>query len=153
MLKPITTKAAAWSQTLFPTASGQRITWLLLKLKKKSTYPYNWSTACCLFCSLVILVKIFLSFNLNLFNISRFPLFGKKYQLKFANDVSAETHCLVHFPSFIRFSSYFITQVDDCELVCWLVPMCSVDSVLWYYLINLILKGKGWLPIFYYIFV
>lgn len=32
----------------------------------------------------------------------KFPLFGKKYQLKFANDVSAETHCLVHFPSFIR---------------------------------------------------
>ncbi|XP_068482872.1 mRNA cap guanine-N7 methyltransferase 2 isoform X1 [Phaseolus vulgaris] len=32
----------------------------------------------------------------------KFPLFGKKYQLKFANDVSAETNCLVHFPSFIR---------------------------------------------------
>ncbi|KAG5019188.1 hypothetical protein JHK82_015124 [Glycine max] len=32
----------------------------------------------------------------------KFPLFGKKYQLKFANDVSAETYCLVHFPSFIR---------------------------------------------------
>ncbi|PON54391.1 mRNA (guanine-N(7))-methyltransferase domain containing protein [Trema orientale] len=32
----------------------------------------------------------------------KFPLFGKKYQLKFTNDVSAETHCLVHFPSFIR---------------------------------------------------
>ncbi|XP_024030386.1 mRNA cap guanine-N7 methyltransferase 2 isoform X1 [Morus notabilis] len=32
----------------------------------------------------------------------KFPLFGKKYQLKFANDVSPETHCLVHFPSFIR---------------------------------------------------
>ncbi|GAB4855030.1 hypothetical protein Ancab_023616 [Ancistrocladus abbreviatus] len=32
----------------------------------------------------------------------KFPLFGKKYQLKFAGDVSAETHCLVHFPSFIR---------------------------------------------------
>ncbi|KMS95250.1 hypothetical protein BVRB_010600 [Beta vulgaris subsp. vulgaris] len=32
----------------------------------------------------------------------KFPLFGKKYQLKFASDVSAETHCLVHFPSFIR---------------------------------------------------
>ncbi|KAL5075541.1 hypothetical protein RYX36_014525 [Vicia faba] len=32
----------------------------------------------------------------------KFPLFGKKYQLKFANDVSAETHCLVHFPSLIR---------------------------------------------------
>ncbi|KAE8648836.1 hypothetical protein Csa_008498 [Cucumis sativus] len=32
----------------------------------------------------------------------KFPLFGKKYQLKFANDPSAETHCLVHFPSFIR---------------------------------------------------
>ncbi|XP_020527379.1 mRNA cap guanine-N7 methyltransferase 2 isoform X2 [Amborella trichopoda] len=31
-----------------------------------------------------------------------FPLFGKKYQLKFAGDVSSETHCLVHFPSFIR---------------------------------------------------
>ncbi|XP_057540217.1 mRNA cap guanine-N7 methyltransferase 2 isoform X1 [Amaranthus tricolor] len=32
----------------------------------------------------------------------KFPLFGKKYQLKFASDVSGETHCLVHFPSFIR---------------------------------------------------
>ncbi|XP_020527380.1 mRNA cap guanine-N7 methyltransferase 2 isoform X3 [Amborella trichopoda] len=32
----------------------------------------------------------------------KFPLFGKKYQLKFAGDVSSETHCLVHFPSFIR---------------------------------------------------
>ncbi|KAK9674314.1 hypothetical protein RND81_12G225400 [Saponaria officinalis] len=32
----------------------------------------------------------------------KFPVFGKKYQLKFASDVSAETHCLVHFPSFIR---------------------------------------------------
>ena len=74
-----------------------------------------------LFCSLVILVKIFLSFNLNLFNISRFPLFGKKYQLKFANDVSAETYCLVHFPSFIRFSSYFITQDERLWIVCCVV--------------------------------
>lgn len=32
----------------------------------------------------------------------KFTLFGKKYQLKFASDASAETHCLVHFPSFIR---------------------------------------------------
>lgn len=32
----------------------------------------------------------------------KFPFFGKKYQLKFANDISAETHCLVHFPSLIR---------------------------------------------------
>ncbi|KAF4367995.1 hypothetical protein F8388_002606 [Cannabis sativa] len=32
----------------------------------------------------------------------KFPLFGKKYQLKFTNDAAAETHCLVHFPSFIR---------------------------------------------------
>ncbi|XP_034203068.1 mRNA cap guanine-N7 methyltransferase 2 isoform X2 [Prunus dulcis] len=32
----------------------------------------------------------------------KFPLFGKKYQLKFANDISPEIHCLVHFPSFIR---------------------------------------------------
>ncbi|KAI4352632.1 hypothetical protein L6164_006866 [Bauhinia variegata] len=32
----------------------------------------------------------------------KFPQFGKKYQLKFTGDVSAETHCLVHFPSFIR---------------------------------------------------
>ncbi|KAL0298970.1 UNVERIFIED_CONTAM: cap guanine-N7 methyltransferase 2 [Sesamum radiatum] len=31
-----------------------------------------------------------------------FPFFGKKYQLKFAGDMSAETHCLVHFPSLIR---------------------------------------------------
>ncbi|CAK9159609.1 unnamed protein product [Ilex paraguariensis] len=32
----------------------------------------------------------------------KFPFFGKKYQLKFANDLFAETHCLVHFPSLIR---------------------------------------------------
>ncbi|KAJ9684752.1 hypothetical protein PVL29_016966 [Vitis rotundifolia] len=32
----------------------------------------------------------------------KFPFFGKKYQLKFANDTSAETYCLVHFPSLIR---------------------------------------------------
>ncbi|KAK4772717.1 hypothetical protein SAY86_014492 [Trapa natans] len=32
----------------------------------------------------------------------KFPLFGKKFQLKFAGDASAETHCLVHFPSLIR---------------------------------------------------
>ncbi|XP_027104858.1 mRNA cap guanine-N7 methyltransferase 2 isoform X2 [Coffea eugenioides] len=32
----------------------------------------------------------------------KFPFFGKKYQLKFANEISAETHCLVHFPSLIR---------------------------------------------------
>ncbi|KAK2634168.1 hypothetical protein Ddye_028960 [Dipteronia dyeriana] len=32
----------------------------------------------------------------------KFPLFGKKYQLKFANDIPSETHCLVHFPSLIR---------------------------------------------------
>ncbi|KAG0483506.1 hypothetical protein HPP92_011590 [Vanilla planifolia] len=28
--------------------------------------------------------------------------FGKKYTLKFANDIASETHCLVHFPSLIR---------------------------------------------------
>ncbi|KAH7855824.1 hypothetical protein Vadar_029427 [Vaccinium darrowii] len=32
----------------------------------------------------------------------KFPFFGKKYQLKFSVDSSAETHCLVHFPSLIR---------------------------------------------------
>ncbi|CAN6451232.1 unnamed protein product [Victoria cruziana] len=32
----------------------------------------------------------------------KFPLFGKKYQLKFTGDISCETHCLVHFPSLIR---------------------------------------------------
>ncbi|CAI9091249.1 OLC1v1026218C1 [Oldenlandia corymbosa var. corymbosa] len=32
----------------------------------------------------------------------KFPFFGKKYQLKFATDVTAESHCLVHFPSLIR---------------------------------------------------
>uniref|UniRef100_A0A1D1ZCH9 mRNA (guanine-N(7))-methyltransferase n=1 Tax=Anthurium amnicola TaxID=1678845 RepID=A0A1D1ZCH9_9ARAE len=32
----------------------------------------------------------------------KFPLFGKKYHLKFANDIPSETHCLVHFPSLIR---------------------------------------------------
>ncbi|KAF3779180.1 mRNA cap guanine-N7 methyltransferase 2 [Nymphaea thermarum] len=32
----------------------------------------------------------------------KFPLFGKKYQLKFTGDISSEIHCLVHFPSLIR---------------------------------------------------
>ncbi|KAJ0963109.1 hypothetical protein J5N97_028231 [Dioscorea zingiberensis] len=32
----------------------------------------------------------------------KFPLFGKKYHLKFGNDISSETHSLVHFPSLIR---------------------------------------------------
>ncbi|XP_078435099.1 S-adenosyl-L-methionine-dependent methyltransferases superfamily protein isoform X2 [Wolffia australiana] len=32
----------------------------------------------------------------------KFPLFGKKYHLKFANDIASENHCLVHFPSLIR---------------------------------------------------
>ncbi|KAG0449460.1 hypothetical protein HPP92_027295 [Vanilla planifolia] len=32
----------------------------------------------------------------------KFPFFGKKYTLKFANDIASETHCLVHFPSLIR---------------------------------------------------
>ncbi|PKA66858.1 mRNA cap guanine-N7 methyltransferase 2 [Apostasia shenzhenica] len=32
----------------------------------------------------------------------KFPFFGKKYMLKFANDVATETNCLVHFPSLIR---------------------------------------------------
>nr|KAJ0197820.1 hypothetical protein LSAT_V11C700385270 [Lactuca sativa] len=32
----------------------------------------------------------------------KFPFFGKKYQVKTANDTSAETHCLVYFPSLIR---------------------------------------------------
>ncbi|CAN4115051.1 unnamed protein product [Withania somnifera] len=32
----------------------------------------------------------------------KFPFFGKKYQLKFASDISAETRCLVHFPSLLR---------------------------------------------------
>ncbi|KAF5192727.1 mRNA cap guanine-N7 methyltransferase [Thalictrum thalictroides] len=32
----------------------------------------------------------------------KFPLFGKKYQLKYANDFAYESHCLVHFPSLIR---------------------------------------------------
>lgn len=32
----------------------------------------------------------------------KFPFFGKKYQLKFANEMSVETHCLVHFPSLLR---------------------------------------------------
>ncbi|PIA54830.1 hypothetical protein AQUCO_00901016v1 [Aquilegia coerulea] len=34
----------------------------------------------------------------------KFPLFGKKYQLKYANDLACESHCLVHFPSLIRLS-------------------------------------------------
>ncbi|CAA7404380.1 unnamed protein product [Spirodela intermedia] len=32
----------------------------------------------------------------------KFPLFGKKYHVKFANDITSESHCLVHFPSLIR---------------------------------------------------
>ncbi|KAL5214925.1 hypothetical protein ABZP36_004077 [Zizania latifolia] len=32
----------------------------------------------------------------------KFPFFGKKYQLKFANESMIENHCLVHFPSLMR---------------------------------------------------
>ncbi|XP_074589231.1 mRNA cap guanine-N(7) methyltransferase 2 isoform X1 [Curcuma longa] len=32
----------------------------------------------------------------------KFPFFGKKYQIKFANEITSETHCLVHFASLIR---------------------------------------------------
>ncbi|XP_024013496.1 mRNA cap guanine-N7 methyltransferase 2 isoform X2 [Eutrema salsugineum] len=32
----------------------------------------------------------------------KFPLFGKRYQLKFSGDNASEDHCLVHFPSLIR---------------------------------------------------
>ncbi|VAH34385.1 unnamed protein product [Triticum turgidum subsp. durum] len=32
----------------------------------------------------------------------KFPFFGKKYQLKFANEAMVENHCLVHFPSLMR---------------------------------------------------
>ncbi|XP_020249488.1 mRNA cap guanine-N7 methyltransferase 2, partial [Asparagus officinalis] len=32
----------------------------------------------------------------------KFPLFGKKCQLKFSDDMASEIHCLVHFPSLIR---------------------------------------------------
>ncbi|KAJ4819985.1 mRNA cap guanine-N7 methyltransferase [Rhynchospora pubera] len=32
----------------------------------------------------------------------KFPSFGKRYQLKFANEATVESHCLVHFPSLIR---------------------------------------------------
>ncbi|XP_006648010.1 mRNA cap guanine-N7 methyltransferase 2 isoform X2 [Oryza brachyantha] len=32
----------------------------------------------------------------------KFPFFGKKYQLKFANESIFENHCLVHFPSLMR---------------------------------------------------
>ncbi|KAG8082733.1 hypothetical protein GUJ93_ZPchr0014g46558 [Zizania palustris] len=32
----------------------------------------------------------------------KFPFFGKKYQLKFANESMLENHCLVHFPSLMR---------------------------------------------------
>ncbi|KAK1263339.1 mRNA cap guanine-N7 methyltransferase 2 [Acorus gramineus] len=34
----------------------------------------------------------------------KFPLFGKRYQLKFTNDVTSEIHFLVHFPSLIRWA-------------------------------------------------
>ncbi|KAL8517462.1 hypothetical protein ACS0TY_015634 [Phlomoides rotata] len=34
--------------------------------------------------------------------VSRFPFFGKKYQLKFSGDTASETHCLLHFPSMLR---------------------------------------------------
>lgn len=50
-------------------------------------------------------------------DINRFPQFGKKYQLKFTNDNSAETRCLVHFPSFIRFVSILSTCFEELELI------------------------------------
>ncbi|KAF7149284.1 hypothetical protein RHSIM_Rhsim03G0109900 [Rhododendron simsii] len=44
----------------------------------------------------------------------KFPFFGKKYQLKFSSDGSAETHCLVHFPSLIRLARE--TGLDYVEM-------------------------------------
>ncbi|KAG5557122.1 hypothetical protein RHGRI_007403 [Rhododendron griersonianum] len=44
----------------------------------------------------------------------KFPFFGKKYQLKFSSDSSAETHCLVHFPSLIRLARE--TGLDYVEM-------------------------------------
>ncbi|KAF8052903.1 hypothetical protein N665_1492s0007 [Sinapis alba] len=32
----------------------------------------------------------------------KFPMFGKRYQLKFSGDNAPENHCLVHFPSLIK---------------------------------------------------
>ncbi|TVU15140.1 hypothetical protein EJB05_38645 [Eragrostis curvula] len=32
----------------------------------------------------------------------KFPFFGKKFQLKFANEAVFDNHCLVHFPSLMR---------------------------------------------------
>jgi hypothetical protein len=39
----------------------------------------------------------------------RFPFFGKKYQLKFANEAAFDNHCLIHFPTLMRlfFLVYF----------------------------------------------
>lgn len=45
-------------------------------------------------------------------SIFRFPLFGKKYQLKFTNDIASETHCLVHFPSLIRLKFHLVLEFD-----------------------------------------
>lgn len=51
-----------------------------------------------------------LTFHIKFMIICRFPFFGKKYQLKFSSDSSAETHCLVHFPSLIRSYFYLLTS-------------------------------------------
>ncbi|KAL6903727.1 hypothetical protein ACP4OV_004540 [Aristida adscensionis] len=48
----------------------------------------------------------------------KFPFFGKKYQLKFANEAVFDNHCLVHFPSLMRtqfapmLASYGASLVD-----------------------------------------
>lgn len=98
MWKHTTIRVVQWSPTLFQTALDLRATWSLSKSRKKSMFAI-WN---------LVLHFFFLQFFLWLFDIpnaqtvSRFPFFGKKYQLKFSGDMSAETHCLVHFPSLLR---------------------------------------------------
>lgn len=59
--------------------------------------------------------------------IARFPFFGKKYQIKFANEITSETHCLVHFASLIRLA--FL--LDSFILFCLsLLSMPHVDMIL-----------------------
>jgi hypothetical protein len=83
----------------------------------RELHDHLWSrgSKVCVNCSSQprLLVPYFHLFQSNILYISRFLLFGKKYQLKFASDISAETHCLVHFPSFIRFVSilWFVKEL------------------------------------------
>ncbi|CAI9773031.1 unnamed protein product [Fraxinus pennsylvanica] len=61
----------------------------------------------------------------------KFPFFGKKYQLKFAGDISAETHCLVHFPSLLSMfgSPKLVSVLPKCHILAQGIASFKLDTI------------------------